>query len=133
MADRLDCILLVDDSDADNFLHRLVIEESGRARAVEAVRDGQAALTHLQRARRGEATPPQLVLLDINMPVLDGWGFLEAAQADGLLDGTVTVVAMLSTTSDPRERARAGRYPFVQDFLTKPLTADALARIVDAL
>ena len=68
-------VLLVDDSAADNYLHKLLLEESGLVERVSVALDGEQALARLQAAER----PPDLVFLDINMPRLDGMGVARAS------------------------------------------------------
>lgn len=130
---RLSCVLLVDDSPADLFLHRLVLEEEGCAEVIHEATNGARALEWLRAAHAGEYPVPELVFLDINMPVLDGWGFLEKATSENLVGEGTVVVAMLSTSSAPRDRARATSIPSVVDHLAKPLTVEALRRVLDGL
>ena len=123
-------ILLVDDYDADNFLHRMVIEKYGCAEIIEICRNGSEALDYIKAGLAAGESLPDLIFLDINMPVMNGWEFLEAYE--GLTDGRSggTVVAMLTTSLNPDDRARAEKSADVKYFAYKPLTADKLTEIL---
>ncbi len=72
--------------------------------------------------------PPRLILLDINMPVMDGWEFLE--HLNQLQNNNEPQVAMVSSSVDPRDKARISKYPMVTDYLLKPVTKDKIADLV---
>lgn len=72
---------------------------------------------------------PQLILLDINMPVMDGWEFLE--RLNELDEAHDTEVAMVSSSVDPRDKARIVGYPMVNNYLLKPVTREKIARLFD--
>ncbi|MCA9617149.1 MAG: response regulator [Myxococcales bacterium] len=122
-------ILLVDDSPADNFLHRLVIRETLSDARVEEAMNGEQALARLRAASAGDAPTPTLLLLDINMPRMNGWEFLEAAAEESLF-GDCVVVALLTTSIDPAEKERSKTFGVVRAHLEKPLTAEALREVI---
>ncbi|MFK7894708.1 MAG: response regulator [Myxococcota bacterium] len=128
---KLKSVLLIDDNDADNYLHRLVIERSGVADQVDVARDGQQALEYLTTPDAEGKTPsPDLILLDINMPVMNGWEFLDAYESlDSELQSGV-VIMMLTTSVNPDDVRRAQERSAVQSFLTKPLDATGLQTIL---
>ena len=70
---------------------------------------------------------PDLILLDLNMPEMDGWVFLSLLE-ERKIDVDVVII---SSTIDPSERARAHDFKSVKDFLTKPLTYDKIKHLVD--
>lgn len=121
-------VVLVDDSDADNFLHRLVLEEAGLVEDIQIFLYAEDALAYLQRMEPGAVN---LILLDINMPRMNGFEFLEAYQDLGL-DPSSIVIIMLTTSINPDDEERARRYRIVKDFLNKPLTAQGFRELVAA-
>jgi CheY-like chemotaxis protein len=130
MQDALDLILLIDDDMVTNLMHRRQISRRGLARNVEEVADGRAALDYFEECARGNKPLPQLVLLDINMPGMNGFEFLEAY---GDLPDTVRKgvhLVMVSTSDLPSDRARAEENPLVECYETKPLSYDDLERLV---
>ncbi len=125
-------VLLVDDSEADNHLHQIVLHEAGIARRLSVAEHGAAALDLLSALsdERGEGRGdfPDLILLDINMPVMDGWEFLERFE-ERYAEPTV-VVGMLSTSQSQRDIERAKRFKIVSMYTPKPLTLDDVRGIV---
>lgn len=129
MSIKLKTILLIDDNEADNFLHKIVIEKMGICEKVDVVNDGVQALAYL---RNENNTAPELIFLDINMPKMDGWEFLDHYR---LLDSTrksKAVVLMLTTSENPKDRDRAMRIDEVKGYEPKPLTRDSIQKILDA-
>ena len=125
----LPTLLLVDDNDVDAE----VVQRTVRRLAldVELVRagNGEEALERLRGT--GPASPPLarplVVLLDINMPRMNGFELLEEMRGDAALDGLP--VYLLSTSDDPRDRRRALGYG-VRDYLVKPIDAARLQALI---
>lgn len=125
-------ILIVDDSDADLLYSSLVVERAAISEAVHAVGSAAEALELLQDSA---ALKVDLVLLDINMPEMDGFEFLEAYARLGLSLTERSVVVMLTSSPDPRDRERAFASPHVKGYVTKPIdiaAAQGLLELVDA-
>ena len=120
MTPRLGTVLLIDDEEADNYLHRRTIERSGQVVSIIAHESGQAALEYL-----GAHDPPDLILLDLNMPGMTGWEFLDAHEAPQ------SVIVIVSTSSNPADHDRARTHPAVAGFCAKPLTAQSFDEILD--
>ncbi len=117
-------ILLIDDDRATNFLNKSIIEELGCARSMTFKKDGLEAINYLTEEKDGKYPRPDLILLDINMPVMDGWGFLDRYTVlDENQKGKVLVV-MLTTSLNPEDRSRARKHGELSDFMVKPLTEE---------
>ena len=119
-------VLLVDDSRATNFMHRELIRESDFAERVDVALDGEAALEFLRSGTESEFFPPSVIFLDINMPKMDGFEFLEACKALPEGKRCALVIVMLTTSLDPGDRTRAMATGMVRDFHNKPLSREAL-------
>lgn len=112
--------ILVDDNEADNVYHEIMIRRAGFAGQVHIFESGSEALAFL---REDPLTVPTCLFLDINMPQMDGFEF--ARQARPLLQDKPTMLVMMLTSSDaPQDRLRAGDMPLIQGFVTKPLTRE---------
>jgi len=125
-------ILLVDDDRVTNLMHRRQIARGDFAEAVDVATDGQAALSYIEnRKSRGERQP-ELVLLDVNMPRMNGFEFL-AAYAD-LPSGVrqCQTIVMVSTSGLQQDVDRANADPNVRAYYVKPLADSDFQRIVDA-
>ncbi|WP_348674266.1 response regulator [uncultured Abyssibacter sp.] len=123
-------ILLIDDNPADNFLHRDLIEAMDIAETINEAHDGEAAIDYLRAANTDPGrTMPDLILLDVNMPLMNGWEFLDQAGKETLLEHSI-VVMMLTTSLNPDHRASAERSPELDGFLGKPLTRETVVDIL---
>lgn len=125
-------VLLIDDNDADNFFHRRVVRRLDCAEAVVTQPNGKAAIEYLTTPSPSGGFPqPDLVFLDINMPVMNGWDFLEAHAALPEEQKAGVVVVMLTTSFNQDDRDRAATFGAVSDYLTKPLRPDALTKVLE--
>ncbi|WP_324671162.1 response regulator [Hymenobacter sp. GOD-10R] len=126
---KLPCILLVDDDQTTNFLNQLLLKKLGVAEQVLVAQDGQAALDILNQ--QGDSPVcPVLILLDVNMPGMNGIQFLEAYQQMSLAQHQAIVIIMLTTSLHPRDVERVQRLSIVTDFISKPLTAEKMQAIL---
>jgi len=114
-------IMLVDDDMLTNKLHHMIITKHNKNKKVVQFDNPTLAIDYLKDNR------PDLILLDLNMPEIDGWAFLKLLEERNI---TIDVI-IISSTIDPAEKARAQSYPSVKDFLTKPLTYEKIKHLVD--
>ncbi len=120
-------LLIIDDHDADLLYARLVVERAGTAHRVSALESAREALAFLQQADGADVA---LILLDINMPGLDGFGFLQAFEK--LFAGQprpAPVVVMLTSSPDPHDRERAFSFASVRDYVVKPISVEGMRQL----
>jgi CheY-like chemotaxis protein len=134
MKSKLNSVLLIDDDEPTNFYTQLIIEESGCADHVQVAQGGREALNYLSKTDQqcGESgfPCPDLIFLDINMPAMDGWEFLdEYKKLQKERQGRIIVV-MLTTSLNPDDRAKANDMPEIAGFESKPLTEEKLNKIL---
>lgn len=128
----LHCVLLVDDDSTTNYLNRKLLTQLGVADHVLTALNGREALTALHpHCQPASATCPNLILLDVNMPLMNGFEFLAAYRQLPVAQQQATVVVMLTTSLHPRDVARAQQL-CVTGFLTKPLTAAKVRETIQA-
>lgn len=130
MKKKLDCILLIDDDGPTNFLHEIVIKEADCAKKVVAVRGAQEALDFLSEQKSNGAPDVDLIFLDINMPRMTGWDFLEEYVKFNR-NGQGRIIIMLTTSLNPYDEQRARKIESITDFVSKPLTVEMLHQIVE--
>ncbi|QHE78025.1 response regulator [Hydrogenophaga sp. PBL-H3] len=120
-------VLTIDDNENDLLFTRIALQRCGVDYDIRAFERAQEALSLL-------ATDPahgiDLILLDINMPVMDGFAFLRAFEALPAAQRGHAVVVMLSSSSDPADRSRAAAHACVRGFVSKPLDKDTAAGLV---
>lgn len=126
----LPAILLVDDDATTNFLNQRLLSRLNVSRAVHVAGNGVEALTRLQACcQEAPDTFPVLILLDVNMPVMNGFEFLEAYQQLPAAPRRHTVIVMLTTSTLDADQLRAQQLP-IAGYLTKPLTRENMATVL---
>lgn len=122
---------MVDDDETTNFLHQRLLGRLNAADQVLVATNGQKALEILAHpdSRFGPANPV-LVLLDINMPVMNGFEFLVAFQALPLAQQQGAVVVILTSSLSPQDLGRASTLP-IAGFLDKPLDQEKINTLLN--
>jgi CheY-like chemotaxis protein len=126
------CVLLVDDDETSLFLSDLLLLKHRIADHTHSAANGEVALEYLQSVLEADPEPPahkpNLILLDINMPIMDGFEFLEAWNALDFSGKEKVRIVMLTSSSNPRDLDAAEQYG-VHGFLNKPLTRDKILNL----
>ncbi len=128
MSHKLNCIMLIDDDEDDNFFHEKAIVDNHLAETVIVKNSARKALEYIKAK-----TEPlsDLILLDINMPVMTGWEFLdEYNQLEKELEHKAIII-MLSTSINNIDVEKSKTWNFVSDYITKPLTKEKMEIIID--
>ena len=135
MKKKLTCVLFIDDDEPTNFLNKMITEEAMCAEHVQVVQSGQEALNYLSgsghfKYGNGIYPKPELIFLDINMPAMDGWEFLDRYQELPEIQKENTVMVMLTTSLNPDDEKTAQKYPCIAGFEHKPFTMEILLKIL---
>jgi CheY-like chemotaxis protein len=125
-------VLLVDDDSITNYLNCLLLNRLAIAEQLLVAQNGVEALNTLEQTCRELPVPadPILVLLDVNMPVMNGLDFLETYQQHPLAQKCQLVVVMLTSSEHSRDLERIKAAPLAADILTKPLTREKVETIL---
>ena len=115
-------VMVIDDNEADQFLAKTLIEDFNPDIEIIQATDGQEALDLLNEIEN----KPDVILLDINMPVMDGHEFLEHYEKT---DHKMAVFIMLASSDQDIDIERASVYGFVKRYFTKPIDNENLLEI----
>ena len=130
----LDLILLVDDDDTTNYLNRRLLTEMKVAKEIMVLKNGKEALDYLSKAC-GEAPSsdhprPDLIFLDIKMPVMDGFSFLEEYHRLGLDASNFVIILMLTSSASFYDLERLKNFSKVKKHFSKALTKHDVQEIL---
>ncbi len=127
---KLNCVLLIDDDEPTNFYNEIIIREAQLSDQIVAVQSGKEALDYLVSIKDGAHPQPDLIFLDINMPAMNGWEFIEAYKKLEENQKGKIVVIMLTTSLNPDDELKAKGLDNVHDFKNKPLSVETIEEVV---
>lgn len=132
---KLNGVLLIDDDDTTNFLNQRLLERMQVTENIRTFVNGKQAFDYLYNVSNNnyEHTDenyfqPELIFLDINMPVMDGFEMLDLYERLDEEFRKKIVLAVLTTSTHPQDTATAKKYQ--AEYLTKPLTADKVNALI---
>jgi len=135
MKQKLNCVLLVDDDESDNFFHKRILEKSGISDHIETVLNGKEALDfHTAKWKWGQTESsycrPELIFLDIEMTVMNGWEFLEEYNKLEGVQKAKIIVIMLTSSLNPNDILRVEKMFGRGCYQYKPLTLEVINKIM---
>jgi CheY-like chemotaxis protein len=136
MSQKLKCIMLIDDDEPTNFLSNMIIEEAGCTEHIQIEDSGERALSYLVNCGKfpygNKDNPrPDLIFLDINMPAMNGWEFLDKYNLLKKEYRSEIIMIMLTTSLNPDDELQAKNIAGVNDYKLKPLTKEILNEILE--
>jgi len=133
MADRkYPTVMLIDDNEIDNLINQKMIEAATIADKIythTGAKSGLEFLRNMEKLELADKILPDLIFLDIDMPLMDGFQFLDEFEKLGTLVKRKCKVIMLTSSINPQDYNRAKKYPIIKLFLNKPLSYDTIKGI----
>ena len=129
---QVNSILIIDDDPLFLLLVKKTIMKYELAKNISAFSNGLEAFDALKQSINDPSALPDIILLDINMPIMDGWEFLEEFLP--FLEKTTKKISIYIATSSIAEddKRKAKTYPTIKDYLLKPIDQPILNRIIEA-
>lgn len=124
-------LLVIDDDDINIFIIKKIVEKTGFDIDMVSKSNGQQAIDYLNEAIATQTQLPHLILIDINMPVMNGWEFVEAYQQLGITQPVDLYILSSSVYENDIEKTKS--YSSVKGFISKPLSIERLTELIKAL
>ncbi len=128
---KINTAFIIDDDPIFVFGSKVLLKKNGFASNIVVFQNGKEALEKIVELLQSQGVLPEVIFLDLNMPIMDGWEFLEAF---GKLSGVEHIrLYILSSSIDSRDMERAKQYDIVTDFIAKPLTDGRISKLQNSI
>lgn len=124
-------LLVIDDDDINIFIIKKIVEKTGFDIEMVSKSNGQQAIDYLSERISQGLVLPRLVLIDINMPVMNGWEFIEAYNSLGIQQQVDMYILSSSVYENDIEKTKS--YSSVKGFISKPLSMERLTELIKAI
>lgn len=126
-------VCIIDDDEVYKFFIKRVLRIKKLADNIMSFSDGEEAYNFIQKNKENPEKLPDLIFLDINMPIMDGFQFMEEyTKIHPEIKKKITIY-MVTSSIDPIDLEHSKKYHEITDFIIKPVKADVLKRIIDSL
>ena len=129
----LKTLTLVDDDDIFVFLTTKIIEQTNLVDLIKVFGNGLDAINFLKENKNNVDALPDIILLDLSMPIMNGWQFLEEYNKLNPTIGKKITIYICSSSISPDDITRAKTISEVSDFIIKPITKDKLIDLIKKL
>jgi response regulator of citrate/malate metabolism len=129
MKKRLNCVLLIDDDIASNFLSEKIIRNADITNEIKIAPNGEVAIANIEEEYFDNNSSPELILLDINMPIMDGIDFFSRYKS--IFDRNTGSTIIAFTSSIHYHQIDTLFQLGISDYISKPLTSDKITRVME--
>lgn len=127
----IDLAYIIDDDEILVMLMKMLVKRNAHYEVSEEFFNGQEAIDHLREVIKGEGKLPKVIFLDLNMPLMDGWQFLEEFVKLPIKEEIP--VFIVTSSIDPADIDNAKKYPAVKDYIQKPVTDQKLNAVFELI
>ncbi|SRR5690606_22344581 len=124
-------LIFVDDDPAANYIHKLVLKKLNSHIEPEFFLTANNALTYLSKINHPQRTDPDIIFVDINMPVMDGWDFVREYTNTFFTPERKQYIIMFSSLITADDVKKASEYDVIFDLVEKPLSVTLLKGVLD--
>ncbi len=126
---------MIDDNEIDVYQVDRIIKKSGSVEHFYSFANGQEALDHFNDLNKSQEKyngyfPPTVILLDINMPIMDGFEFLSEYSKLPEAKKESIIVIMLTSSNQQSDKEKASEYSVIKDFFVKPFKQEDIEKII---
>jgi len=129
MNNTINLVCIIDDDPIYTFAVKKLMKMNAFSEQFLIFKNGKEALDGLTNLHKNKSTFPDLILLDINMPIMDGWQFLDACKNISL--DISSPLYMTSSSIDEKDKKKSKTYDMITEYVEKPLTLDSLNKLVN--
>lgn len=134
MVDNIPHMLMIDDDEINNFIAKKLINKVPQEAKITVFLNGDDGLAFLKKGINNETELPDIIFLDLNMPIMNGWEFLELYQTDIMpYINKKLVINIISSSVYSNDILKAETYSFINKFVSKPLTVDKIKEMLHEL
>lgn len=125
-------LVFIDDDPVDHFLMKHILHGRNYFDTTTYTMYGSLVLDYIEEHKSEPEKLPDMIFVDLNMPSFSGWDFLKRMEQMHNEISKDIPVFVISSSVRPDDRATSSKYPFVQEFISKPVSRDEIERIVSA-
>jgi len=126
-------VCLIDDDSIYQFTARKLLESTGLAKQIQSFYNGSEAIKYFKDQNNSPETLPDVIFLDINMPIMNGWEFLEEYHKLSNKLPKLIVVYVVSSSIDSNDMQKSKEYKVVSDYIVKPINRNQYKELIESL
>ncbi|MDX1315074.1 MAG: response regulator [Eudoraea sp.] len=130
---RVKRVCLIDDDHIFVYGAKRLMREVDFFDDLSVFNNGQDALDHFQAPNQNTETLPSVIFLDLNMPVMNGWEFLDAFLNIPGISSSEIAIYIMSSSVDPRDLEKIQSHPYIKNYILKPLTTEDLEKLSEEI